>query len=93
MAKNAPSQQSQETEADSARRWLTIGLVLVVTLVGFEALAVATTMPAVQDSLGQLELYGWVFSAFLTTSILGVVVAGEQCDQYGLARQIGRAHV
>ena len=45
------------------RRTLTVGLVLTVTLVAFEALAVSTIMPIVADELGGLELYGWVFTA------------------------------
>ncbi|MGH9288556.1 MAG: MFS transporter, partial [Acidimicrobiales bacterium] len=43
-----------------ARRRLTTGLVLTITLVAFEALAIATVMPVVSDDLGGLGLYGWV---------------------------------
>ena len=77
---------SDSIEATRSRNQLTAGLLLVITLVAFEALAVATVMPSVQEQLGRIELYGWAFSAFLTTSILGVVVAGEQCDRHGPAR-------
>ncbi len=66
------------------RRTLTIGLVLTVTLVAFESLAVATVMPEVKDDLGGLSLYGWVFSAFFLASLLGIVVAGQLADQRGL---------
>ena len=37
-----------------ARRRLTTGLVLTITLVAFEALAIATVMPVVSDDLGGL---------------------------------------
>ena len=86
MALDVQQDKASAPYPAEARGPLTVGLILVVTLVGFEALAVATVMPAVQESLGQLKLYGWAFSAFLTTSILGVVVAGEQCDRRGAAR-------
>ena len=66
------------------RRPLTIGLVLTVTLVAFESLAIATVMPEVKDDLGGLALYGWVFSAFFLASILGIVVAGHVADRRGL---------
>ena len=46
------------------RRMLTSGLVMIVTLVAFESLAISTVMPLVEDDLGDLWLYGWVFSAF-----------------------------
>lgn len=65
------------------RRWLTVGLLLIVTLVAFELLAVATVMPTVRDELGGVRLYGWVFSAFLLSSIVGIVWAGERCDSRG----------
>jgi hypothetical protein len=42
------------------RRSLTLGLVLTITLVAFEALAISTIMPTVARELGGLELYGWV---------------------------------
>lgn len=68
-----------------SRRPLTVGLVLAVTLVAFESLAVATVMPAVEDDLGDLALYGWVFSGFFLASLLGVVVAGLLADRRGPA--------
>jgi MFS family permease len=67
------------------RRGLTIGLVLTITLVAFEALAIATVMPTVQDELGGLALYGWVFSGFFLASLLGIVLAGQLADRRGLA--------
>jgi MFS family permease len=69
-----------------ARRQLTIGLVLTVTLVAFEALAISTVMPIVKDDIGGLDLYGWVFSAFFLGSLLGIVVVGGLLDQGGLVR-------
>ena len=66
-------------------RALTIGLVLTITLVGFEALAISTVMPIVARELGGLELYGWVFSAFFLGSLIGIVVVGGAIDRGGLA--------
>jgi MFS family permease len=66
-----------------ARRRLTAGLVLTVTLVAFESLAIATVMPVVADDLGGLGLYGWVFSGFFLGSLLGIVVAGDAADRRG----------
>lgn len=68
-----------------ARRRLTIGLVLTITLVAFESLAIATVMPTVKDDLGGLALYGWVFSGFFLASLVGIVVAGQLADRRGLA--------
>jgi MFS family permease len=64
---------------------LTVGLVLTITLVAFEALAVSTVMPIAARELGGLELYGWVFSAFFLGSLIGIVVVGGLIDRRGLA--------
>jgi MFS family permease len=69
-----------------SRRPLTVGLVLAVTFVAFEALAVATILPLVGRHLGDLRLYGWVFSAFLLASLAGIVVAGTLADRVPLGR-------
>src|SRR6266700_1577986 len=66
-----------------ARRALTIGLVLTVTLVAFEALAVVTILPVIKDELGGLRLYGWVTSAFFLGTLVGIVVAGSESDRRG----------
>lgn len=67
------------------RRHLTGALVLTITLVAFESLAISTVMPKVKDDLGGLALYGWVFSGFFLASLLGIVVAGHVADRRGLA--------
>ncbi|MCU1371068.1 MAG: Multidrug transporter [Ilumatobacteraceae bacterium] len=66
------------------RRNLVVGLVLTVTLVAFEAMAIAAIMPDVKDDLGGLGLYGWVFSGFFLASLLGIVIAGQLADTRGL---------
>ena len=71
-----------------AHRQLTVGLVLAVTFVAFEALAIATILPVVSRHLGDLRLYGWVFSAFLLASLIGIVVAGTLADRVPLGRPI-----
>jgi MFS family permease len=66
-------------------RRLTTGLVLSVTLVAFETLAISTVMPIVARDLGGIELYGWVFSAFFLSSLVGIVVLGGLVDRMGPA--------
>src|SRR5256885_14917757 len=66
------------------RRPLTLGLVLTITLVAAEALAVSTAMPIVARELGGLELYGLVFSSFIASSLVGIVFAGLLIDRRGV---------
>ncbi|HEX5148660.1 MAG TPA: MFS transporter, partial [Candidatus Limnocylindrales bacterium] len=67
-----------------SRRPLTVGLVLTITLVASEALAVATAMPVVARDIGGLSLYGWVFSAFFLGSLIGISVVGGLIDERGI---------
>ena len=66
-------------------RALTVGLVLTITFVASEALAVVTVLPVVARDLGGLRLYGWVFSAFMLGSVVGIVAAGREADRRGPA--------
>ena len=67
------------------QRALTVGLVLTITFVASEALAVVTVMPVVARDLGGLRLYGWVFSGFMLGSVIGIVAAGREADRRGPA--------
>jgi MFS family permease len=49
-------------------------------------LAIATVLPLVGRHLGDLRRYGWVFSAFLLASLIGIVVAGTLADRVPLGR-------
>ena len=79
------TERSPEGVWDAQRRRLTLGLVLTITLVAFESLAIATVMPEVADDLGGLGLYGWVFSGFFLGSLIGIVAAGQAADRRGTA--------
>jgi MFS family permease len=87
---NADRPEGAETWT-AQRRALTLGLVLTITLVAFESLAVATVMPDVKDDLGGLHLYGWVFSGFFLGQLVGIVLAGQSADRHGPARPFALA--
>ena len=71
---------------DHDRRLLTFGLIGLITAVAFEGLAVSTVLPAVAADLDGLGLYGWAFSAFWLTNILGITLAGSDADTHGPRR-------
>jgi MFS family permease len=71
---------------DAAHRGLTIGLLLVISITAFEALAVATVLPATAADLGgdaSLGWYGWVFSGFMLANLVGIPAAGRLADRGG----------
>ena len=71
------------------RRLLTAGLIGLVTAGAFEGMAVPTVLPALVDELGGLDLYGWAFSAFWLTTIIGITLAGSDADRRGPGRALG----
>lgn len=64
-------------------RGLTIGVVTLVVMVAFEAMAVTTAMPAAVRELDGLAFYAWGFSGFMVALLFGTVVSGEICDRMG----------
>jgi MFS family permease len=66
-----------------AQRLLTAGLVFMVTAVGFEGLAVPTVLPATLAEFGGLPLYGWAFSGFWLSSLVGITLSGVEADRRG----------
>ena len=65
------------------RRATTVGLVLLISLVAFEAMGVGTAMPALVADLGAVTLYSWPFVTFLAASVLATVVGGRWSDRAG----------
>jgi MFS family permease len=66
-----------------ARGRLTAGLLLLEALVALEALIVATILPAVEQDLGGLWLYGWTFTSFTLASLASVPISGRITDRLG----------
>jgi len=69
-------------------RATTIGMVALVSLYGFEALAVAAAMPTVAHDLDGLRLYALAFGGTLATSVIGMTLAGRWSDRLGPARPL-----
>ena len=62
---------------------VTAGILLGMILGALEATVVSTAMPTVVASLGGLEIYSWVFSAYILTSTVTVPLWGKLSDLYG----------
>jgi MFS family permease len=66
-------------------RTITIGMVSLVVLLAYQALAVTTAMPTVAEALDGLSLYAMAFAAPMATGVIGMVGAGIWCDRRGPA--------
>jgi len=60
---------------------LTSGIILSITLMALDGLAMATVAPILSDDLQGGHLYGWIFSSFLLAQIIGTVVGGREVDR------------
>ncbi len=73
----------EESVLSRSYRGLSIGIVSVVLLIAFEAMAVGTAMPVAARELDGIAVYGFAFSAYFTTSLFGMVLAGQWADRRG----------
>jgi EmrB/QacA subfamily drug resistance transporter len=67
----------------SERRLITLALFVATFLVSLDASVVSTAMPTVIGQIGGIQLYAWVFSAYLLTSTVTVPIYGKLADLYG----------
>lgn len=71
-------------EMSSGRRWaVTIGVMTGMFIAALETTVVGTAMPTVIATLGGLNHYSWVFTAYIITSTVTVPVWGKLSDLYG----------
>ncbi len=68
----------------TTRRPLVLAAVMASSfMIALEATIVSTAMPQIVGQLGGLQLYSWVFSAFLLTQTATTVVFGKLADLIG----------
>lgn len=65
---------------------ITLAMMLSLFLASMEATVVATAMPTIVTQLGGLEIYAWVFSAYMLASTTMVPIFGKLSDIYGRRR-------
>ena len=67
----------------SGRRLVTLALFSSTFLVSLDTAVISTAMPTVIGQIGGIQLYAWVFSAYLLTSTVTVPIYGKLADLYG----------
>jgi EmrB/QacA subfamily drug resistance transporter len=65
---------------------VTVAIFLQVFLSALDTTIVGTAMPTVVAALGGLNLYSWVFSAYMLTSTVSTPIAGKLSDQVSRKR-------
>jgi MFS family permease len=77
--------EAAERAFDEQHRTITVGLLALVTMFAFEAVAVSLAMPSVARDLGGETLYPIAVIGMLTAAIVGMVVGGIWGDARGAA--------
>lgn len=68
---------------DHEHRLTSIGMITLVSLAAFEAMAVTAAMPSVADALDGLTLYPLAFALPLATAVVGMTSGGGLSDRRG----------
>ena len=69
--------------SSSGRRMVTTTLLLAMAVVALEQTVVSTAMPSIIAQLHGLDIYPWVFSAYLLASTVTTPVYGKLADLWG----------
>lgn len=76
MHDTTPAAPPEEPLLARGRRAACLGAVLLVSMLAFEAMAVAAVMPAIAADLGGDAQYALAFGGMLAASVVGMVLAG-----------------
>lgn len=76
----APTEQPL---AGNRKTWVLVGLLFGMLLGALDQTIVGTAMPRVIASLGGMNLYAWVFTAYMLAATTSVPVFGKLSDLYG----------
>jgi MFS family permease len=60
-----------------------VAVLLALVVAAFEGTVVTSAMPSIVGALGWMDIYAWVFSAFLLASTVGVLTSGKLADAFG----------
>jgi MFS family permease len=69
-------------------RRLSIGIVALVSVFGFEGIAIGAVMPVAAADLDAISNYAVAFTSFTMASLLGMTFAGLWANKIGLARVV-----
>ena len=89
MAESSPTDGAKQSSSDGPSRRraiITVGLMLGMMITAMESTVVSTAMPTVIGALHGIQLYPWVFSAYLLASTTTVPIYGKVADLFGRRR-------
>ena len=82
-AASSPLPTATAAASDAGKRMVTLALLLAMAVVAVEQTVVSTAMPSIIAQLNGLDIYPWVFSAYLLASTVTTPVYGKLADLWG----------
>lgn len=84
----APGSVVEDSLFDARHAPTTIGVLALVSLLAYEALAVNTAMPVIAAALQATQWYPMAFSVTMAGALVGMVLGGLFSDRHGPARPL-----
>lgn len=74
------------TASAASRPWVFVAALATVFMTAIEGTIVATAMPTIVGTLGNFELFSWVFTSYLLTQAVTIPIYGRLADLVGRKR-------
>ncbi len=73
----------EERSKHRTRNFIMIGLALGLLVSSLDQTVVGTSLPKIVGDLGGMNLFAWLFTAYMLGEALAIPVAGKMSDRYG----------
>jgi EmrB/QacA subfamily drug resistance transporter len=80
---SASEDRSASTGRTAHRRLVFVAALSTIFMAAIEGTIVATAMPTIVGALGGIDLFSWIFGAYLLTQAILVPIYGRLSDLYG----------
>ncbi len=74
---------TEERSKNRTRKFIMIGLGLGLLVSSLDQTVVGTSLPKIVGDLGGMNMFAWLFTAYMLGEALAIPVAGKMSDRYG----------
>ncbi|MFA5312817.1 MAG: MFS transporter, partial [Methanomassiliicoccales archaeon] len=78
-----PAPAAADPKIKKTRGFIMLGLALGMLLAGLDGTIVGTSLPHIVAELGGMDLYAWLFTAYLLAETVMIPIGGKLSDRYG----------
>ena len=81
--KSRKASGEKRPEKTSSRSFIMLGLTLGMLLASLDQTVVGTSLPRIVAVLGGMELFSWLFTAYMLAQTITIPIAGKMSDRVG----------